>query len=326
MSVALSTVGVVASTFLVGSLIYGALTAFGYPVRYVMCLLFGSLISPTDPIAVLGILKSIGAPKELATKIAGESLFNDGVGVVVFLAIFYIAGLDPAHADMTVSGVVLLFFQEAVGGVVFGLLAGYITYRMLRAVDAYSVEVLLTLALVVGGYTLAMKLHLSGPIAMVVAGLLIGNRGRRYAMSDSTRSHLDTFWELMDEILNAVLFVLIGLELLLFDLTLELVALGLVAIPLVLLSRWTAIAGTIAALRQGAALGPHISNILTWAGLRGGISVALALSIPREVAGVAVPERDLIVAMTYVVVVFSILVQGLTVGPLIRRLRPSLKS
>lgn len=316
----LASIGVVASTFLVGGLIYLLLGALGYEARFIMCLLFGALISPTDPIAVLGILKTLGAPKRLSTQIAGESLFNDGVGVVVFLAIFGIAGLGEHHGEVGTAGVAMLFIQEAIGGAIFGLVAGYVTFLMLKSIDDYTVEVLLSLALVLGGYSLAMNLHISGPIAMVVAGLLIGNKGRLLAMSDQTRDHLDTFWELIDEILNAVLFVLIGLEVLIFEFGGTLIVAGLVAIPLVLVGRFIAVGLPILALERADAW--NLSRIMTWAGLRGGISVALALSIPRDVGGHAVPERDAILAMTYVVVVFSILVQGLSVGSLIRRLQP----
>ncbi|MEL6543909.1 MAG: sodium:proton antiporter [Myxococcota bacterium] len=315
----LASLGVLASTFMVGGFIYGVLTLIGFEVRFIMCLLFGALISPTDPIAVLGILKTLGAPKRLSTQIAGESLFNDGVGVVIFLAIFYIAGLDPNHAELGTGGIAILFVQEAIGGAVFGLATGFIAFLMLRSIDDYTVEVLISLALVLGGYSLAMHLHISGPIAMVVAGLLIGNKGRVFAMSDTTRDHLDTFWELVDEILNAVLFVLIGLEVLIFEFSGALFLAGALAIPLVLLGRFIAVGIPVMAIERSRPF--NLTRIMTWAGLRGGISVALALSIPRLLNGDVVPERDAILAMTYIVVVFSILVQGLTVGPLIRRLQ-----
>ncbi len=316
----LASIGVVVSTFLVGGLIYLVLGALGYEARFIMCLLFGALISPTDPIAVLGILKTLGAPRRLSTQIAGESLFNDGVGVVVFLAIFGIAGLGADHGEVGTAGIALLFVQEAFGGALFGLAAGYVAFLMLKSIDDYTVEVLISLALVLGGYSLAMHLHISGPIAMVVAGLLIGNKGRLLAMSDKTRDHLDTFWELVDEILNAVLFVLIGLEVLVFEFGGSLFLAGLIAIPLVLLGRFIAVGIPILALNRSEAW--NLTRIMTWAGLRGGISVALALSIPRMAHGHVVPERDAILAMTYIVVVFSILVQGLSVGTLIRRLQP----
>ena len=226
----LATVGVVLSTFIVGGLIWLVFRGLELGVPILPCLLFGALISPTDPIAVLGILKTAGAPKSLETKISGESLFNDGVGVVVFLALLGLLNQTP---DATALGVARLFVIEAVGGALFGLAIGFVAYLLLRQVDNYQVEVLLTLALVMGGYTFAHTLHLSGPIAMVVAGLLIGNHGRTLAMSDKTREHLDTFWELIDEILNAVLFVLIGLEVLVMPYTGEVFAAGLIAIPIV---------------------------------------------------------------------------------------------
>lgn len=314
----LATAGVVASTFLVGGMIWwlAKLIVPGMRLPYVYCLLFGALISPTDPIAVLGILKKLGSPKTLETKIAGESLFNDGVGVVVFLALWGIAGLGGHGADEYVGAmqIVKLFAIETIGGAAFGFAIGVIAYRMLKAVDNYQVEVLISLALVTGGYALAQAWHLSGPIAMVVAGLLIGNHGRMFAMSGKTRDHLDTFWELVDEVLNAVLFVMIGLEVLELTVTGAYVLAGLCAIPATLLARWITIGASTAALRPFRAFTPHATKIMTWAGLRGGISIALALSIPRDA-----PGRELIVTMTYIVVVFSIVVQGLTIGPLLRR-------
>lgn len=301
--------GTIASTFVVGGLFWWLLHALGVEIPFIYCLLFGALISPTDPIAVLGILKSAGAPKSLETKITGESLFNDGVGVVVFVVLLEITtgGNQPAA-----SHIVLLFVEEALGGIVFGLVLGGIAYWMLGRVDNYSVEILITLAVVMGGYSLAVAIHTSGPIAMVVAGLVIGNHGRRHAMSDRTREHLDLFWELVDEILNTVLFVLIGLELLVLTLTGKSLAAGLLAIPVVLLSRFLCIGTPVHLLKLRRSFTPGAIRILTWGGLRGGISVALALSIP------AGAERDLLLTVTYTVVVFSILVQGLTIGPLIR--------
>jgi CPA1 family monovalent cation:H+ antiporter len=291
-------------------LMFGALEV---DVSLLYCLIFGALISPTDPIAVLGILKSIGVPKALEIKITGESLFNDGVGVVVFLALLQIATGAGHGADVSALGIAGLFVQEALGGALFGLAAGWIAYRMLKTVDNYQVEVLITLALVMGGYAIAGRLHLSGPIAIVVAGLLIGNHGRAMAMSEHTRENLDTFWELIDEVLNAVLFVLIGLEVLVLTFTREYLIAGLAAIPLVLFARLLSVSFTINFLRRFRMFPPHVVRILTWGGLRGGISVALALALPRG------PEREILVAVTYLVVLFSIIVQGLTLGPLIRR-------
>jgi monovalent cation:H+ antiporter, CPA1 family len=311
----LSTVGVVVSTAVVGLLAWALLNAVGVQARLIYCLLFGALISPTDPIAVMAILRQAGVPKDMEIKIAGESLFNDGVGVVVFLGLLEIAtgdvGFDPLRLAQ-------LFLWEAVGGAVMGFVLGWVVYRMLRSVDQYSVEVTLSLALVAGGYALVNRLHMSGPIAMVVAGLLIGNLGRAYAMSPTTIENVDTFWELLDEVLNAVLFVLIGLEVLALAFTGKFLLIGLAAIPIVLLARLVSVAPPIALLRKRGRFARYTVRVLTWGGLRGGISVALALSLPREVKGESVGERDSLLAMTYVVVVFSILVQGLTVGPLTR--------
>ncbi len=312
----LSTVGVTISTVIVGLLTWGLLSAAGIPARPIYCFLFGALISPTDPIAVMSILHQAGVPKEMETTIAGESLFNDGVGVVIFLGIFEVAtgqfGFDPVH----LAG---LFLREAIGGAVLGFISGRLVYLMLRSVDNYQVEVLLSLALVAGGYTLAHALHVSGPIAMVVAGLLIGSHGRAYAMSPTTIGNLDTFWELIDEVLNAVLFVLIGLEVLALTVTDQYLLVGLFAIPLVLFARLVAVTGPIAVLNYRKEFPRSMVRVLTWGGLRGGISVALALSIPISVNGTPVREREPILALTYAVVVFSILVQGLTLGPLARR-------
>ncbi len=318
----LATVGVTLSTFLVALVswwVFGPLLGFDMP--FIWCLLFGALISPTDPIAVMGILSTMGAPKSLETKIAGESLFNDGVGVVVFLAIAGVIGFGHSggQGGFSAVGVAKLFLLEAGGGALLGFVLGMIAFWMLRSVDHYQVEVLLSLALVAGGYSLCSRLGVSGPIAMVVAGLLIGNQGRMLAMSDKTRDHLDLFWELVDEILNSVLFLMIGFEILVLTFTRQLFLAGLLMIPAVLLARMIAVGVPISLLRLRRPFTPHAVKFLTWGGLRGGISVALALSIPRMLHGHAVAERDLILAATYVVVVFSILVQGLTVGPLLGR-------
>jgi len=307
----LATFGTLLSTFLVGTLAWWVLGWFGISMPYIYCLLFGSLISPTDPIAVIGILKTSGVPKSLEMKIAGESLFNDGIGVVIFLVILEIA--SGGHG-MGVGHVAQLFVQETIGGAIFGLAIGTIAYFMLKSVDNYQVEVLITLALVAGGYALASALHLSGPIAIVVAGLLIGNHGRLLAMSDKTREHLDLFWELMDEVLNAVLFVLIGLELLVLTFTMQYLLAGILMIPLVLLCRFIAVGIPITLLRPFRSFSKGAIRILTWGGLRGGISIALALSLPVG------PNRAVIVAITYVIVAFSIIVQGLTIGRVVKRM------
>ena len=305
----LATAGVVISALIVGGLTWMALQWLGLKLSFIYCLLFGALISPTDPIAVLGILRSAGAPKSLETKITGESLFNDGIGVVVFIVLMGIA--EGAH-ELDMAEIGLLFAQETLGGALFGLAIGLLAYWMLKDVDNYPVEILITLALATGGYALAEGLHLSAPIAIVVAGLLIGNHGRALAMSEKTREHLDTFWELVDEVLNAVLFVLIGLEVLVLQFTTGYLLAGLLAIPIVLLARWISVGIPVSLLRMRRDFSPGVVRIMTWGGLRGGISVALALSLSPGV------ERDVILAVTYTVVVFSILVQGLTVSRLFR--------
>jgi CPA1 family monovalent cation:H+ antiporter len=302
--VLLATVSVVVSTLVVGLATYLLLQLIGIHATVLNALLFGALVSPTDPIAVIGIMKTARAPKSLETQIAGESLFNDGIGVVVFLVILELAGGDavsPLH-------VVTLFFEEAAGGALFGLATGYIVYQMLKRIDNYEVEILLTLALAMGSYALAEMLPISPPIAVVAAGLLIGNQGHAFAMSAETREHLDNFWELLDETLNAVLFVLIGLEVLVIPLRWSYMAAGLLAISITLLARWISVAGVVAILRLSRPMVAGTISILTWGGLRGGISVALALSLPSS------PDRNIIVAMTYATVIFSIIVQGLTVG------------
>lgn len=305
----LATVGTLCSTFIVGAATWVLSKVFGLDLAFVYCLLFGALISPTDPIAVLGILKSAGAPISLETKITGESLFNDGVGVVVFTVILGVA----VGGSMTPGEIALFFAEEAVGGVLLGLVLGGIAYWMLAQVDHYTVEVLITLAVVMGGYSLAQAVHTSGPLAMVVAGLLIGNHGRSFAMSPSTLEHIDTFWKLVDEVLNTVLFVLIGFELLVLAFSWSYLFAGIVAIPMVLAVRLLCVAAPIKLMGLRRDFTPGAVKILTWGGLRGGISIALALGIP------AGPERDAILFITYVIVVFSILVQGMTVGDLIGR-------
>jgi CPA1 family monovalent cation:H+ antiporter len=306
----LATVGVCVSTLLVGTATYFLLGAFGIEgISFTYCLVFGALISPTDPVAVLGILKKVGAPKSLETKICGESLFNDGVGVVVFVAIL---GIAKGDMDASFAPVAHLFLVEAIGGVVFGLGLGAFGFYLLKRVDSYPVEILITLAMVTGGYALAMQLHTSGPLAMVVAGLMIGNHGRTLAMSKKTEEHLDTFWEMVDEILNALLFLLIGLEILALDFEINYLLLGLIAIPMVLLMRMISASIPVIILRRKREFSPRVIRILTWGGLRGGISVALVLSLDPGI------ERDVFLTMTYLVVIFSISVQGLTLKHLIK--------
>jgi CPA1 family monovalent cation:H+ antiporter len=318
----LATVSVVASTVIVGGLTYVLLSLLGLNLSMVHCLLFGALISPTDPISVLAILKSLAAPEDLEVQIAGESLFNDGVGVVVFLAILGFATAGHGEQEPGTVRVALLFLQEAIGGAAFGLAAGFVTYRMLKSVNNNQVEILLSLALVTGGYALADHLHLSGPIAMVVAGVLIGNHGRALAMSATTREHLDMFWELVDEILNAVLFVLIGLEVLVLNLRGAYLLAGLFSIPVVLMARGVSVGLPVVLMRRLRNIIPHAVKLMTWGGLRGGISVALALSLRDSLGPDASPATNVILVLTYVVVVFSIIVQGLTIRPLLRRWLP----
>jgi len=305
----LASVGVITSTFIVGIASYYLLGLFGLQMPFIYCLLFGSLIAPTDPVAVLAILKTAGASKSLETKIAGESLFNDGIAVVVFLVVLGIA-LGDAHA--TPLGAVKLFFQETVGGAIFGFITGWIVYKLLKSVDNYQVEVLLTLALVMGGYAAARAMHISGPIAIVVAGLLIGNHGRSFAMTDTTRENLDTFWELVDEVLNAVLFMLIGLEVIVLSIKGDYILAGLLMFFVVLGARFIAVGIPVSIMKLRQSFHPHVISILTWGGIRGGISVALALSLPQG------QERDIIVAITYVIVIMSVTLQGLSIKSLVQ--------
>jgi len=300
---ALAVVSTLLSTLLVGYAMWLALPLAGVHLPLIHCLLFGALISPTDPIAVMGILKASGAPKDLELVIAGESLFNDGVGVVMFTLLLGVlaSGVTPTSAQ----GAELLL-REAGGGLLFGLVLGYVTFRLLKSVDNYQLEVLLTLAAVMGGYALATRLHVSGPLAMVVAGLMIGNGGRALAMSKTTRGYLDMFWELLAAILNAVLFVLIGMEVLLVAFTVDLWVAGTVAVAVTLAARLLTVGLPVGLLWRAFHLPSGSWKVLTWGGLRGGISVALALSLPKGA------EADIVVALTYCVVVFSILAQGLS--------------
>lgn len=308
---ALATLGILISTFLVGWLSFWGFGALGLSIPFMYCLLFGALISPTDPIAVGAILKKAGVPRSLETKITGESLFNDGFGVVVFLVIL---GLVVGESHGEAHSASSLLIHEVGGGLLWGGVMGWVVFRMLASVDNYQVEILLTLAIVTGGYAAAQAMHVSGPLAMVVAGLLVGNRGRALAMSEQTVERLDQFWELADEFLNAILFVIIGIEVLIMEFPPQVMVAGLLAIPIVLIARFVAVAAPMALLRPFRAFTPHAIKILTWGGLRGGISVALALSLPEG------PYRESLITITYSVVIFSIIVQGLTIGPLVNRL------
>jgi CPA1 family monovalent cation:H+ antiporter len=308
--IALAVLGTMLSTLVVGLGMWVVLPWLGMQVPLMYCLLFGALISPTDPIAVIGLLKSAGAPDALELVIAGESLFNDGVAVVIFSLLL---GMLTSGTTPTVGQGLELLLHEAGGGLAFGFALGYVTFRLLRSVDNYQVEALLTLAAVTGGYSLANHLGASGPLAMVVAGLMIGNHGRALAMSDTTRRYLDMFWQLLDEILNAVLFVLIGMEVLLVVFSVTELAAAVVAVVVTLLARLLTVGLPVRWLQTAFKLPQGSWKVLTWGGLRGGISVALALSLP------AGAERDTIVTLTYGVVAFSILGQGLSIGYVTRK-------
>lgn len=309
-----STFGVLTSTFLVGVSMYYILQMMSMQIGFIYCLLFGALISPTDPIAVLGILKNAKAPKKLETKIVGESLFNDGVGVVVFLTIFQIASFGASNIEAT--DVMLLFVKEVFGGILLGLLLGWLTYRLLKSIDDYHIEVIITLAAVMGGTVLAQKLHLSAPLAMVTAGLIVGNDTvRDTAMSETTERYVDKFWELIDILLNAILFVLIGMEMLVLVIEGNFIYAGLLAIPVVLICRYLSLLVPINFFKKKLDFVPNTNLIMTWGGLRGGISIALALGLTTEM------HRELFLVITYAVVIFSIVVQGLTVGKLVEKLK-----
>lgn len=309
--IAFATFGTITSTFLVGVFIYFLLQIVNLNIDFIYCLLFGALISPTDPIAVLGILKQVGAPKKLETKIVGESLFNDGVGVVIFLTIYQIA---KSGGEFTFIHIAELFLLEVVGGIIFGLLLGWLIFRLLKSIDDYDIEVIITIAGVMGGTVLAQKFHLSAPLAMVTAGLIVGNdTNRETSMSQITEQYVDKFWELVDILLNTILFVLIGMEMLLLTFVKSYILAGIIAIPLLLIARYISLMLPIKVFAKKLQFIANTNLIMTWGGLRGGISIALALSLTQEM------HRDLFLVMTYIVVVFSIIVQGLTVGKVIKK-------
>lgn len=307
----LSTLSVLVSTVAIGSLTWFVFRALGIEAAFVVCLVFGALISPTDPIAVMGLLKELHAPASLEAQIAGESLFNDGIAVVLFFALVSVAGVSgSSHTDVitvTPFGIAVFFVREVLGGSALGLGLGYLGYRALKSVDDHPLELLITLALVMLMYALAFWIHVSGPIAVVVAGLLIGNPGRKFAMSPNTRAHVDAFWAMADEILNAVLFLLIGLEVFAIQVGTKAVVASLLIVPVALTARFVSVSLPVAAMQFHTRFVRGIIPVLTWSGLRGGISVAMMLSLPPF------PARDYLLACTYAVVVFSILVQGLTV-------------
>ena len=313
----LACVGTLLSALLIAGALYLMLPLFGFELSFLWCLLFGALISPTDPIAVMGILASAGAPKSIETVIAGESLFNDGIGVVIFVLLL---GILSSGDIPTINYVAHTLAVEAGGGIIFGLILGAILYYMLKSIDSYQEEVLLTLAGVIGGYALASHWHLSGPLAMVTMGLMVGNRGRALAMSDKTRHYVDLFWELIDEILNAILFVLIGLEVVMIAYSANLFIAGALTIIIALISRFIVVGMTTKTFHRQLDLPTGAWKVLTWGGLRGGISVALVLQLPTG------SERDILLALTYAVVIFSILVQGLSVGKVAKSIRTDEKA
>ncbi len=311
----MATLGILISTFIIGWAMWWLLNFFGIEMPFIWMLVFGALISPTDPVAVLGLFKTVKVPESLEAKMAGESLLNDGVGIVVFTIVVAIAvGGDVHGSGITVMSVIELFAYEAIGGAALGLVAGYACYRAMSQIDEHNLEVLITLAMVMVTYAVAIRLHLSGPIAMVVAGLFIGNRGMRYAVSDNTRDYVEKFWSLLDEILNSVLFLLIGLEVLVIAQQVDHVGVALLAIPVTLAARWISVSIPISILARWRSFTKGAIPILTWGGLRGGIAVALALSLPAN------EFKPTILTITYAVVLFSIIVQGLTIKPLVERL------
>lgn len=315
---AFSTLGVIVSTFLVGLAMFWVLPLIGLEVPFIYCLLFGALISPTDPIAVLSILKQAGAPKRLETKIVGESLFNDGVGVVVFLTIYKIAQFGGAEVD--VIDIIELFSLEVFGGIALGLGLGWVTFRLMKSIDDYDIEVIITLATVMAGTVIAQKFHLSAPLAMVTAGLVVGNDTVRLsAMSKITENYVDKFWELIDILLNTILFVLIGMEMLVLSFEISYFIAGLLAVPIGLICRYLSLLLPIKFFEKKLNFVPKTNLIMTWGGLRGGISIALALGLSQEM------HRDLFLVATYIIVVFSILVQGLTVGSLVKKVTSNME-
>ena len=310
----MATVGVLMSTFMVGFAVYGISSLLGIAIPLTYCLVFGALISPTDPVAVLGILKTVKVPESLEAKIAGESLFNDGVGLVVFIIMVAVATGGGHGEAIGVLEVIRLFAQEALGGAALGLATGYIAYHAMKSINEHNLEVLITLALVMLTYGIASALHLSGPIAVVIAGLFIGNKGTRLAMTETTRDHVHKFWSLLDEIMNSALFLMIGFEVFALSISGNVVALMVMIIPVALAARFISVGTPLMLLSLRKDFTKGAIPVLTWGGLRGGISVALALSLPES------DFKSTILAATYAVVIFSIVVQGLTVKVVVRKL------
>ncbi|MGY4677209.1 cation:proton antiporter [Pasteurella sp. P03HT] len=314
----------VASTFIIGGVLYAISSVIGLQIDLIYCILFGALISPTDPIAVLAIIKNLKAPKRLSMQVEGESLFNDGVGLVIFTTIFAVAfgGHEPSA-----SGIATLFLQEAVGGILFGFLLGLVAHFLISSTDDGSLEILLTLTIPTAGFMLANMLHVSGALAMVVAGILIGNWTRYVGFSKQSRLYLDHFWEMIDHFLNSLLFLLIGLAMLLVDFTTQGVILLMLAIPICLVGRYLSVWIPFQIMQRFRNYNPYTLSILTWGGLRGGLSLAMALSIPKGILfieHIGMDVRDLLLVMTYAVVTFSILVQGSTIEKMIKKAKESI--
>ncbi len=312
----LATVGVMISTLINGTCFYYFAQLFGFNIEYLYCLIFGVIVSPTDPVAVMALLKRLKVPKRLEAMIGGESLFNDGVAVVIFSVLLTIAfgsATGQEAGAMDANAILGLFVKEAFGGALLGIVSGYLTYLLLRKVDDYVIEVIATLALVMGAYSIALNLHISGPIAMVVAGVFIGNTGRQFAMSEKSREHVTDFWHLIDEILNAALFVLIGFEVIVLSSSMDVITLSIIAVVVAVIARFSAVSIPLQFLNPIVAKEPGEISILTWAGLRGGISIALALSLPD------IEIKPVILTATYAVVIFTILIQGLTIEKLIKK-------
>jgi CPA1 family monovalent cation:H+ antiporter len=307
-----STIGVLLSTIIVATLFYAVTKIFGMPIDFIYCLLFGALISPTDPIAVLGILRKAKIPSTLEMKISGESLFNDGVAVVVFVTIYEV--ITSGIQNTSAVKIAWLFIKEAGGGIAFGVLLGYIGFWVLKSIDNYIVEVLITIAIVMGGYLLADNLHISGPLAMVMAGIITGNKSMEEGMSDITRDYINKFWQMMDEVLNAILFLLVGFQMLIIPFNITTLWIGLISIIIVLVARFISVVIPITFLKNKKTFEKHAVLILTWGGLRGGLSVALALSLPKNMFS------EVFVSVTYIIVLFSIIVQGLTIGKFAKKL------
>lgn len=312
--ISFATIGTLISTVAVGYSLFYLLSAFNQPIPLIYCLLFGALISPTDPIAVMGILKKTNLSKNIETNIVGESLFNDGIGVVIFATILKIAS-DGAE-NFGIADIGILFIQEAVGGIFMGLIIGFIGYKLMKSIDHFQTEILISLAMVMGGYSLCHSIHVSGPLAMVVAGLMTGNRGKELAMSDITKDYLGKFWEVTDEILNAVLFMLIGLEIVIVSFDLSYLTIGIITALIIIIARFVSLYIPAVLFRFKKVFGTKSLFIMTWGGLRGGISIALALSLPQN------PYKNILVSITFVIVIFSILIQGITVEKVIKRLTP----